>query len=210
MRHCLKYDVSQASAQSSVNTVYAIFLGLLGTFLVSQNLDGAGQLQGVVLQVSDQNWLPVSLMGAYYIFDWLSANVTVGHRGRINHLLLIAVLILISYLGVLVITAFAPSHVFFSLLAPYVLIVPFWDLWLRGSDFAPTGRGLAIAAIALVRIILGVFIGFRVLSFELLSTHSDHAALQGELLILLIAFVLVKILRYLTYADEAASAGRES
>lgn len=201
MGNAIRYDVNREMAQASLNTVYAIFLGLIGTYLIGEETSPSNGVFVLHLNPGNRAW--VGVMCTYFVFDWLSANLSVARRGTVNHLVLIAVLLLIAYLGVVVVAAFGPGHDFFQLLAVYVFIVPSWDIFARWQDFRKNGGSKTILVCAILRIILGVFVACRVLVFELVD-HSDHATLSSELFVWMMALVVVKITRYFAFADEAA------
>src|SRR3990167_4766652 len=203
-RHCVSEEVSL----SILNTIYAVFLGLLSTYFFAQRFSTDGVLIRVVILVDHHNRAWVALATVYFFLDWLTTNITVSIRGKVNHVVLIALVVLISYLGGIVIMAFAPGHHFLVLLSLYAVIVPVWDFLVPKKELGQAG---AIAATIIVHGLIAVrwCVGLMLAAsafFVLRYKPDDFDAASPFFMWLLVAFVLLKLLRYLVYAQLAQEA----
>ncbi len=212
MANGLNYCVKAETATLVLNTIYAIFLGLLFTFFFDQDVQNGG-VSSVYFLVSKRNWIPVVSISIYFLLDWLTTNLTVTLKGAMNHLLLIVMVLLISYLGGLVVLAFAPQTELYLLFAIYASIVPWWDLFLKVRDpssaegAAITKANLVSWALILCRICVGVFMLLQ----ASLDKWLDHPATgQGLSNALLITYVILKLVRYFAYVHYELAASRQT
>jgi hypothetical protein len=210
MANILTYCVGKESAASVLNTIYAIFLGLLFTFFFNQNVVD-GNVKSVDFLLTSKNWLPVLAISGYYILDWLTANITLDIGSQINHWVLMLLVVLVSYLGGLVIVAFAPRLALYFWFSVYACIVPWWDLWvyrgLAADSGAAMGRKLMTYWIIFVRLIVGLFmfilaaLGYILGHEELFFSHFKY------LPPLLLLYVFFKLVRYVVYVKYDITRG---
>jgi hypothetical protein len=67
----LTYKVEREVVISILNTIYAIYPGLLFTFFFSI-ASNAGKVS-VTFNLTSANWLTVTLLASYFLLDWLTA-----------------------------------------------------------------------------------------------------------------------------------------
>lgn len=204
LRTTSHYQFDSALVLSILNTIYAIFLGLLFTFLVQIKSDeSSGDVKGITLMVSSSTLKPVIILSLYFLFDWFTTNVTIPLKTGFNNLLLILFVVLIVFLGVMVALAFDPNPIrlywFFGI---YAVIVTAWDILLsKIPDFREhVTFSLLIYTTVIARFSIGVFMLFF-LTFGWLLRPDDYEQILDHqtMLSLLTIYVVVKFIRYYVY-----------
>jgi len=199
MSHDAKTGQSDASL-FVLNTAYTVFLGVFVQYLFKVDVVNGRPVVDVL--ITGSNAIPICLICAYFLVDWLTANLTVSLRSSLNHLVLILLLVFIGILGAALILAIEPSLAWYALLAGYGAAVAFWDLYVySGRDhdqewpavlvvflgLVITAR-VAIAAIMLFVIILNCVGG---------PDNLDHMLVSFYVLFLM--YLAVKVFRYVLY-----------
>lgn len=141
--------------------------------------------------------MPVLLLSTYFVFDWLTTNITVPMKANVSlHLLLPFMVLGIVVLGGLVAFAFAPSSWWIFFFGLYAFIVPWYDIVAIDENTWSLSRSFVIYAIILFRVITGLFV-FTIASFQLWLYPKNHLELSdGWLIMLIAAYVFLKVLRY--------------
>jgi hypothetical protein len=200
-----RYKFDHTLVSSILNTIYAIFLGLLFTFFVQLKLDIDGKVKEIGLMVSLENASLVSILALYFIFDWFSTNITIKIKDGFNNLLLIIFVILIVFLGVMVILAFDPNpNRLYWLFGFYAVIVTGWDILLSNlPNLKKNDRiliPLLIYSTVIARFSIGIFILFYVSFVSLFRPDDKNELLNHQtMLYLLTVYLIVKFLRYYVY-----------
>jgi hypothetical protein len=190
--------IPQADVLRILNMLYSVFLGILARFAIQQTT-GNNQRLEVHFLISHGNLIPVALLSIYFVFDWLSTNITVPSKMRINNLILPGMIVGIVCLGGLVAFAFVPSNCWLLLFGLYASIVPWYDLIdTKSIDEQRHGliNCLVIYGIILVRVTLGLFV-FISGAFHTLLLPSN--LLSSNDWWLLASVVLLKLFRYYVF-----------
>jgi hypothetical protein len=195
----LKKPVPCDEAARILNMLYAVFLAVFFRFCIVQVIDHGGGVD-IRLLISKGNGATVVLLAIYYLFDWLTTNLSTAAKG-INYLLLPIFIVLMVWLGGLVAFAFEPTRDWYFWFGLYASLVPWWDL-IDIDRERPTreqvGLCLALNLVVLLRLACGIFI--LVASWFLLWIFpNEHQELNGNLIYLLFCYVALKALRYALY-----------
>lgn len=182
-----------------LNMVYSVFFAILARFAIQQTGGVNGEPLKIHVLVSQNNWIPVTLLCTYFIFDWLTANISLPLKGKIPHLLVPLMMVGILALGGLVAFAFVPSGLWALLVGVYVSLTPWYDIiGMKSDDENNQGLGncMLIYAVIFLRLVTGVFF-LSMAMFKLwLHPESPVKASDGWLLIWLCIYVILKLIRY--------------
>lgn len=195
MANAFNYRVDHNTSSAVLNTMYAIFLGLLFTFFFHQEISG-GAVKEVHFLVTRDNWLPVTFLSVYFVLDWLTTNLTVRLKEPMNHWVLMALILLVSYLGGLVVLAFYPRTTLYFLFAVYASVVPWWDKPKRKSSLPCQ---LVTYGIILMRMAVGLYmlfiVGIKVFAYQSLTSMNSSVPVA------LVTYVALKFFRYVLYVQ---------
>ncbi len=203
-RKTFHYPFNSNLVLSILNTIYAIFLGLLFTFCVQLKVnDSDGNVKEISIMVSSANIFPVVILALYFLFDWLTTNVTIPLKEGFNNLLLIIFIILVVFLGLMVALAFDPNPfpLYWSF-GSYAVIVTIWDVLLSKI---PDFRGsvifsLLIYTTVIARFSIGLFMLFFVWFIFFFRPEDYREILDQQTMILLLTiYLIVKFIRYYVY-----------
>ncbi len=203
-RTTLQYKFESNLVLSILNTIYAIFLGLLFTFLVQiKSNESNGDVKEITIMVSLNNIAPVIILSLYFLFDWFTTNVTIPLKKGFNNLLLILFVVLIVLLGVMVALAFDPNPMrLYWLFGMYAVVVTAWDILLsKIPDFKEhIAFSLLIYTTVIARFSIGIFMLFF-LSFGWMLRPDDYKEILDHqtMLSLLTVYLIVKLFRYYIY-----------
>lgn len=200
------YVAPENRVRSILNTIYAIFLGFLFISLFELRFDDSSNQLVLNLLITGKNRLPLCLLFSYFIFDWLTFNMTV--KGGVNHLIVVPLIVLIVCLGALTILAFVPSRTLYLFFSMYLFIVSWWDL------FRVQVLDIKATELAKYFLVYGIFLIRLSLGFYMLCFCAFGAWLklpyEGTSLLIATSFaVLFKFIRYLTYVGLMKNNERE-
>jgi hypothetical protein len=185
-----------------LNMVYSVFLAILARFAIQQ-VGGTGTKPlEIQLLISDVNLIPVLLLVTYFLFDWLTANITVPLKERVSHLLLPVLIVGVLALGGLVAFSFVPSGSWLVFFGAYAFVVPWYDIIvIKAVTEKDQGlrNCLIIYGIILARLASGAFI--LVIASLKLWLHPDTLvqSLDGSLLTWIGVYVALKLIRYIIF-----------
>lgn len=186
-----------------LNMVYSVFLAIIGRFAIQQ-IGGGGDVRPLEVHflISESNWIPVLFLTFYFIFDWLSTNITLPMKASMTHMLLPVMITGIVVLGGLVAFAFVPSHLWYFLFGVYAAITPWYDI-IATKSADEEAHGLKNCIIIYGMISLRVATGLIILclaGFRLWLHPDGHVQpADGWLLFWLGVYVGLKMARYFVF-----------
>jgi hypothetical protein len=194
----LGFDVDAEKTLLILNTQYAIFLGLFMQFVFK--VDESNQEPNVLLLLNNSNLLPIAFWLFYLVIDWLTTNLTVSVKHKLNHVYLVALICVVTFLGALPILAIQPNLRFYFLSGLYFLLVPVWDFFLPNQM---TQKSPVFLLMLTLRLGVGVF--FLLLYLLVILTQAPPQILWGWFVLSMGVFLLLKIVRHLAWCTASKS-----
>jgi hypothetical protein len=206
MKRLTAQKVDKSRALPLLNVVYTVFLGLLFRQTFQHQVDPITHRVVVTMLLTNNNILPVILLATYFLFDWLSANLTIELKDGVSHPLLLLLILLIVYLGATVMYAFAPSTIFYLCVFAYATVVAFWDLFVPHSngDAETAWRGFVIGAVIAARSAIALTGLFWMVLLALLGFTGSVPEQLWPAALLLLFYVGLKVVRYVVYLGYEA------
>ncbi|MFN9249223.1 MAG: hypothetical protein ACK6DS_19350 [Planctomycetota bacterium] len=195
----LGFDVEAEKTLLILNTQYAIFLGLFMQFVFKVEGSSQGPNQ-VLLLLDNSNLVPIGCWLFYLVVDWLTTNLTVSVKSKLNHFYLIALIIVVTFLGALPILAIEPNLRFYLFSAAYFVLVPVWDLFLPTTMIRKTP---VFPLMLTLRLGVGAF--FFLICLLVIFTDSPVEILWGWFTLSMGVFLLLKIVRHLAWCAVSSS-----
>lgn len=178
-----------------MNTFYIVFFGVLLSFFISVKQDQI--MNGISPWLLIKSNLLFFLLLAYYVFDWLTSNELYRLRGDTTVVLLLIGIVITMFLGATIVYSVSEGLFKFFLIGVYAVLVPFWDISLYRENIEPKisiRNGVAYLIFFVgIRFIVALYLMMLILSHKFFNCPTFYQ----QAIILLIAYLSIKIMRYL-------------
>lgn len=191
-----------ADTKLIANTFYIVFFGVLFSFFFSVRRSEI--ISGVPPWFLIKSNILFFLLMAYYIFDWLTSNEVHRLRGNATVGLILIGLAITIFLGTVIVYSLSEGVSEFLILGIYTVLVPFWDIPLYRKIIKPktsSAKGTVYLVLFIgVRFIVALYLMMLILLHEFFSNPSFYQ----QVVILIAAYLSIKIIRYLYLIDILA------
>jgi hypothetical protein len=205
MIRALTYRIESQKVITTLNVIYSMFFAVLARFAFQQEINPSTRsVSGIHCLVDAQNLLPVVFLASYFLLDWLTTNITAALKDGMNHLVFVALIIIVAYLGVLVALSFAVTIQFYFLVSTYACVVPWWDL-MKPSMYRLESqvlfRSLVVYGIVILRLVVGISMLLTVVLSWWLNSTEALTNIRPIMFIGLFLYLILKLIRYFAYVQ---------